>query len=121
LAGEPAYQLFYGERPFCHKLPFDRSSLTNWRQRLGEKQVRLVVSVRTAAGPKHTASPAGFPGWVRRLREKSAMLAASFAKQFPAGISSAQSEIEPRPLFTSRGSAVAFTNLPTRRSARSSW
>jgi hypothetical protein len=23
----------------CHKLPFDRSSLTRWRQRLGEEQL----------------------------------------------------------------------------------
>ena len=27
----PYYQLFCGEEFFCHKLPFDRSSLTRWR------------------------------------------------------------------------------------------
>jgi IS5 family transposase len=32
----PYYQFFCGELSFCHKLPFDRSSLTHWRQRLGE-------------------------------------------------------------------------------------
>src|SRR4051812_8103050 len=32
----PYDQLFCGEEFFCHKLPFDRSSLTRWRQRMGE-------------------------------------------------------------------------------------
>jgi IS5 family transposase len=35
----PYYQFFCGELSFCHKLPFDRSSLTHWRQRLGEAQL----------------------------------------------------------------------------------
>ena len=39
LAREPVYyQFFCGELSFCHKLPFARSSLTHWRQRLGEEQ-----------------------------------------------------------------------------------
>ena len=33
--GNSYYQFFCGELSFCHKLPFDRSSLTHWRQRLG--------------------------------------------------------------------------------------
>ena len=35
----PYYQFFCGELSFCNQLPFDRSSLTHWRQRLGEKQL----------------------------------------------------------------------------------
>src|ERR1041385_5386491 len=35
----PYYQYFCGELSFCHKLPFDRSSLTRWRQRLGEAEL----------------------------------------------------------------------------------
>jgi transposase, IS5 family len=35
----PYYQHFCGEQSFCHKAPFDRSSLTRWRQRLGEEQL----------------------------------------------------------------------------------
>src|SRR5947208_1742269 len=35
----PYYQFFCGEVSFCHKLPFERSSLTHWRQRLGEEQL----------------------------------------------------------------------------------
>ena len=35
----PYYQFFCGEPSFCHQLPFDRSSLTHWRQRLGEGEL----------------------------------------------------------------------------------
>ena len=35
----PYYQFFCGELSFCHQLPFDRSSLTHWRRRLGEEQL----------------------------------------------------------------------------------
>src|SRR5438105_1500424 len=35
----PYYQFFCGELSFCHQLPFDRSSMTHWRQRLGEEQL----------------------------------------------------------------------------------
>jgi len=35
----PYYQYFCGELSFCHKLRFDRSSLTRWRQRLGEAEL----------------------------------------------------------------------------------
>ena len=33
----PYYQYFCGEHVFRHEAPFDRSSLTRWRQRLGEQ------------------------------------------------------------------------------------
>ncbi len=39
----PYYQHFCGEESFCHKLPFDRSSLTRWRQRLGEEQLVALI------------------------------------------------------------------------------
>ena len=55
----PYYQYFCGEPSFCRRLPFDRSSMTRWRQRLGEDQLvaliqeRLSVAHETAAsGPK---------------------------------------------------------------------
>ena len=35
----PYYQHFCGEESFQHRLPFERSSLTRWRQRLGEAQL----------------------------------------------------------------------------------
>src|SRR5206468_93062 len=35
----PYYQYFCGEQVFRHELPFERSSLARWRQRLGEEQL----------------------------------------------------------------------------------
>jgi IS5 family transposase len=51
----PYFQFFCGEVVFRHELPFDRSSLTHWRQRLGEDvlaallQESLSVAHRTGA------------------------------------------------------------------------
>ena len=39
----PYYQYFCGEVVFRHALPFDRSSLTRWRQRLGEEQLAALL------------------------------------------------------------------------------
>jgi IS5 family transposase len=57
----PYYQLLCGEEFFCHALPFDRSSITRWRQRMGEEklvallQESLHLATRTGA-----AKPADF-------------------------------------------------------------
>ena len=51
----PYFQYFCGEEFFCHTLPFDRSSMTRWRQRMGEERVQallqesLQVAVKTGA------------------------------------------------------------------------
>ena len=51
----PYFQYFCGEEFFQHRLVFDRSSLTRWRQRMGEPklpallQESLAVATRTAA------------------------------------------------------------------------
>lgn len=39
----PYYQYFCGEESFQHRLPFERSSLTRWRQRLGEAQLSALI------------------------------------------------------------------------------
>ena len=39
----PYFQYFCGEAVFRHELQFDRSSLTRWRQRLGEEQVAALL------------------------------------------------------------------------------
>ncbi|HEV2040655.1 MAG TPA: IS5 family transposase [Casimicrobiaceae bacterium] len=39
----PYFQFFCGELSFCHKAPFDRSSMTRWRQRLGEEQLVALI------------------------------------------------------------------------------
>lgn len=57
----PYYQYFCGEEFFCHALPLDRSSMTRWRQRMGEERLQallqesLSVAVKTGA-----AKPADF-------------------------------------------------------------
>jgi IS5 family transposase len=57
----PYFQLFCGEEFFQHKPPFDRSSLTRWRQRMGEEKLSALVqeslSVATKAG---AAKPSDF-------------------------------------------------------------
>src|SRR5271156_6268957 len=57
----PYYQLFCGEEFFRHKLTFDRSSLTRWRQRMGEEKLAALIqeslSVATRTG---AAKPADF-------------------------------------------------------------
>jgi len=66
----PYYQYFCGELSFCHKLPFDRSSMTRWRQRLGEDSLAVArktgalatkdlerVAVDTTVQPKAVAHP----------------------------------------------------------------
>jgi IS5 family transposase len=51
----PYFQYFCGEEFFRHELPFDRSSLTRWRQRMGEERLQallqesLAVAARTEA------------------------------------------------------------------------
>ncbi len=51
----PYYQFFCGEEFFQHRLVFDRSSLTRWRQRMGEEKLQallqesLAVATRTKA------------------------------------------------------------------------
>ena len=57
----PYYQLFCGEEFFQHKLPFDRSSLTRWRQRMGEdKLVALIQESLNVATRTGAAKPADF-------------------------------------------------------------
>lgn len=51
----PYYQYFCGEEFFQHRLVFDRSSLTRWRNRMGEERLQallqesLAVATRTGA------------------------------------------------------------------------
>ena len=39
----PYYQYFCGEEFFRHDLPLDRSSLTRWRQRMGEAKLQALL------------------------------------------------------------------------------
>jgi IS5 family transposase len=51
----PYYQHFCGEIYFCHEAPFDRSSLTRWRQRLGEDKLSELVKESLAAAHREGA------------------------------------------------------------------
>jgi transposase, IS5 family len=51
----PYYQFFCGELSFCHALPFDRSSLTHWRQRLGEAQLLALIQESLSVAHKTEA------------------------------------------------------------------
>jgi transposase, IS5 family len=48
----PYFQFFCGEVVFRHELPFDRSSLTRWRQRLGEEQLAALLQESVAVAHK---------------------------------------------------------------------
>ena len=57
----PYFQLFCGAEFFQHKLPFDRSSMTRWRQRMGEeKLVALIQESLNVATRTGAAKPADF-------------------------------------------------------------
>lgn len=57
----PYYQLFCGEEFFCHKLPFDRTSITHWRQRIGEEKLNALIDESLAAALRcGAAKPADF-------------------------------------------------------------
>ena len=48
----PYYQSFCGEEFFQHDLVLDRSSLTTWRQRMGEEKVKTLLQESLAVGVK---------------------------------------------------------------------
>ena len=48
----PYYQFFCGEEFFQHELVLDRSSLTNWRKRMGEEKIRVLLQESLAVGVK---------------------------------------------------------------------
>jgi IS5 family transposase len=57
----PYFQLFCGEEFFQHKTPFDRSSLTRWRQRMGgEKLTALIQESLATAARTGAAKPSDF-------------------------------------------------------------
>jgi len=51
----PYYQFFCGEESFQHRLPFERSSLTRWRQRLGEAQLTALLQESLSVAHKSGA------------------------------------------------------------------
>ena len=59
-AENPYFQLFCGEF-FQHKTPFDRSSLTRWRQRMGEEKLTALIEESLATATRTgAAKPSDF-------------------------------------------------------------
>jgi transposase, IS5 family len=51
----PYYQFFCGEEFFQHRLVFDRSSLTRWRQRMGEERLQALLQESLAVATETKA------------------------------------------------------------------
>ena len=51
----PYFQAFCGETHFQHRLPFDRSSLTRWRQRIGSGDLEALLAETIAVAVKTEA------------------------------------------------------------------
>ncbi len=51
----PYFQSFCGEANFQHKLPFDRSSMTRWRQRIGADALEVLLAETIAIAVKTKA------------------------------------------------------------------
>src|SRR6476646_1153773 len=48
----PYFQYFCGEEFFQHRLPLDRSSMTNWRNRMGEERLQALLQESLAVATK---------------------------------------------------------------------
>jgi IS5 family transposase len=55
----PYYQYFCGEEFFQHRLPLDRSSMTHWRNRMGEERLQALVQESLAVATKTGALKPG--------------------------------------------------------------
>ena len=51
----PYYQYFCGEEFFQHRLPLDRSSMTNWRNRMGEQRLQALLQESLAVATRSGA------------------------------------------------------------------
>src|ERR1700681_4073120 len=51
----PYYQYFCGEEFFQHRLPLDRSSMTRWRNRMGEERLQALLQESLAVATKTEA------------------------------------------------------------------
>jgi IS5 family transposase len=61
-AENPYFQYFCGEEFFQHTLVFDRSSMTRWRQRMGEERLNALLQESLAVVPEvFTSRAPAFP------------------------------------------------------------
>src|SRR5215831_10187614 len=57
----PYFQYFCGEEFFQHRLVFDRSSLTRWRQRMGEEKLQALLQESPSVATKTRGDQAKRP------------------------------------------------------------
>ena len=57
----PYFQYFCGEEFFQHALVFDRSSLTRWRQRMGEEKLQALLQESLAVAPRSSSRAGDAP------------------------------------------------------------
>jgi IS5 family transposase len=62
---EPYFQYFCGEEFFQHALVFDRSSLTRWRQRMGQEKLKALLQESLAVATRTDAPQGLFPARAR--------------------------------------------------------
>jgi len=55
----PYFPYLCGEEFFRHDLPFDRSSMTRWRNRMGEERLTALLQESLAVAGNHPARAAG--------------------------------------------------------------
>src|SRR6266403_4591334 len=129
----PYYQYFCGEEFFQHRLPLDRSSMTRWRNRMGEERLQALLQESLAVATKTGAMKPGdlarvivdttvqpknisFPTEAKllnRAREKLVKL----AKQLGVELRSATARAWHPPRSRS-GYIVSISTGPTRRQLR---
>jgi hypothetical protein len=61
----PCFQYFCGEEFFQHALVFDRSSLTRWRQRMGQEKLKALLQESLAVATRADAPQGLFPARAR--------------------------------------------------------
>ena len=66
------YQFFCGEEFFQHRLPHHRSSLTRWRQRMGEAKLAALIQESLAVATPHRGDEAQRPGSRQRRHDGTA-------------------------------------------------
>src|SRR5260221_13979493 len=55
----PYYQYFCGEEFFQHQMPLDRSSMSDWRSRMGEERLQTLLQESLAAATTRGAAEPG--------------------------------------------------------------
>ena len=115
----PYFQYLCGEVSFCHRLPFDRSSLTRWRQRLGEAELEALLAESGALRQGHFRLSSGLhsPAYVQcalllELPERARRVGAALARERVGLEPQAHDRAMPGPAGRVQDAEVAHTEAP---------